>query len=69
MSGKKGIFVRLSPETEARLRDIAARNKASLGDVVSVAVDLLANGSSGAFAARMAEREAASLTEAKERDA
>ena len=67
--GKKGVFVRLDGETEAKLRDFAKVNGAKLGDVIAVAIDLLASGSSGAFRAQLETRQARDLQAATEADA
>ncbi len=67
--GKKGVFVRLDGATEAKLRDLAKTNSAKLGDVVAVAIDLLASGSSGSFRAQLETRQARELQLATEADA
>lgn len=48
MSQKKGLYIRLDAETEAKLRDLAARDGETLGAVVARALDLLLAGPSDA---------------------
>ena len=68
MASKKGLYIRLDAQTEAKLRDLAARNKASMGEVVSVAIEQFAGAPTSAFATAKASREASKVGRALEQD-
>jgi hypothetical protein len=68
MASKKGLYIRLDAASEAKLRELAARNQASMGEVVSVAIEQLAGASSSTFATAKATREASKVGAAKRQD-
>ena len=68
MASKKGLYIRLDAQTEAKLRDLARRNKASMGEVVSVAIEQFAGAPTSAFATAKASREASKVGQAMAED-